>query len=341
MITTKHHYSLLPHNTFGIAAECATFIDYDNIEDLSHIAEYLMEKQTCFLHIGEGSNLLFTKDYPGVILHSSIKGIEIEANTDTDECLVTVGAGEKWDDLVAKTIEAGLYGLENLSHIPGEVGAAAVQNIGAYGVEVADHIESVCVFEWKTKKNLQFSVDECDYGYRKSRFKTTDANRFVITHVTFKLYKKFKPCLSYSGLLKHLENNHISVSSLTPQKLREIIIHIRQQKLPETNEIGSAGSFFMNPIITQQQYEQLTLQYPQMPHYLVEDGVKVPAAWLIEQCGWKGKRLGDAGVYEHQALVLVNYGNASGEEIVSLSQKITNDVLQKFDIKILPEVNFI
>lgn len=327
------NYSLLSHNTFGIDVKCKRFIEYNSIEELRSCLPTITKEPV--LHIGGGSNLLFTKDFEGTILHSAILGKEVISCQD-DSVTLKVGAGEDWDGFVDWCVNKGYYGLENLSYIPGEVGASAIQNIGAYGTEVEQYIEAVEAIEIATGEERLFSHDECQYGYRKSIFKAELKNRFIITHVYYKLSRSFVPNLSYGALQKDHPNEDI-----TARELRDSIINIRRNKLPEPKEIGSAGSFFMNPIVSREVFNQIVVLYPNMPYYEVDDKVKIPAGWMIEQCGWKGKQLGNAGVYAKQALVLVNHGGASGQEIVTLSKKIQEDVKEKFGIEIHPEVIFI
>lgn len=334
------NYSLIRHNTFGLDVHCKEFIEYDDTNDLKSILRELQNNRQPFLHIGCGSNLLFTKDFNGTILHSAIHGRELLRETETHVYL-RVGAGTNWDQFVADCTASGYYGAENLSLIPGEVGAAAVQNIGAYGCEAGHLIEQVETIETTTGSPHTFSHDECLYAYRNSIFKGAMRGRHIITYVTFRLSKTFVPALSYGGLLRELSSRNLTADSISAQTLREIIIQIRKNKLPDPEVIGSAGSFFMNPVIGKDTFFALQQQYPDIPHYVLPDGVKVPAGWLIEQCGWKGRNLGKAGVYEKQALVLVNRGQATGTEIVSLSNAIRKDVHNIFGIELTPEVNFI
>lgn len=332
-------YSLLHHNTFGIDARCDDFREYSRPEQLQALLAELRGRK--WLHIGSGSNLLFTRDFDGLILHSQIKGREIVSDDGTTVKL-RVGAGEVWDDLVAWCVAEGLYGLENLSAIPGEVGASAVQNIGAYGVEAGQHIDSVETILVKGSEPRTFSQAECEYAYRSSIFKHALRGKCVVTHVTYRLSRRFTPDLDYAAVRRELQNRGIEAGQVTAQMLRDLIVEVRGSKLPDPAEIGSAGSFFMNPIVPREQYEALATSYPDMPHYALSDGrVKIPAGWMIEQCGWKGKSLGRAGVYPKQALVLVNLGGATGADIVKLSDTIRADVKQKFGIEIVPEVNFI
>ena len=335
------NYSLLPHNTFGIDAKCRKFVEYSHIEELREVlADMKKHKEDRFLHIGGGSNLLFTSDYDGVILHSAIKGKEVLA-AEGDEVLLRVGAGENWDELVAWCVEQGYYGLENLSYIPGEAGASAVQNIGAYGKEVGEFIVRVETVEVATGAVRIFQQADCHYAYRYSIFKGEIRGQYVVTHVVLRLSRTFAPDLTYGAISRELEQRGIAPSTLTASQLRNLIVEVRQSKLPEPADLGSAGSFFMNPVVPAAVAARLQETYPQMPHYDVEGGVKIPAGWLIEQCGWKGRKMGPAGVYEKQALVLVNHGGATGEDICRLSKAIQEDVQNKFGIAIFPEVNFI
>lgn len=335
------NYSLLKHNTFGIDAKCSRFVEYATVEDLcTALQDFCKNEHAKFLHIGGGSNLLFTKDFEGTILHSAILGKEC-IRENGDDVYLRVGAGEIWDDFVAWCVEHGYYGLENLSYIPGEVGASAVQNIGAYGKEVCEFIDSVETVAVATGQPRVFKMEECQYAYRYSTFKAENKGKYIVTHVVFRLSKTFCPDLQYAALSRELTARNIPESTLTAQALRNLVVDVRRSKLPEPSEIGSAGSFFMNPVVDKEVADRLLAQYPNMPHYLVEKGVKVPAGWLIDQCGWKGRRMGNAGVYEKQALVLVNCGGATGEDICTLSKAVQQDVKEKFGISIYPEVNFI
>ena len=330
-------YSLLPHNTFGMDVKASVFIEYASVEELKEVLS-LYVKDNQWLHIGKGSNLLFTGDFSGIILHSAIKGYEV-IHEDTNEVVVRVGAGEVWDDFVAMTVENEWYGAENLSLIPGEVGASAVQNIGAYGVEAKDLIVGVEAIEVSTGKESIFKNEECGYAYRESVFKSSLKYQYLVTHVSYRLKKT--PCyhLDYGNIRLELEKQK---ARLTLANVRQAIISIREAKLPDPKLQGNAGSFFMNPVISREHFEALLVDYPLMPHYEVDaESIKIPAAWMIDQCGWKGKRLGRAGVHDKQALVLVNLGGAVGTEVIALSEAIQKSVYEKFGINILPEVNFI
>lgn len=331
-------YSLKGHNTFGIEAKCSRFLEYETIAEAQEVARILRESHTPYIIIGGGSNLLLTKDYEGIVVRSDVLGIQIADDK------MTCGSGEVFDEMIEASLMAGLYGLENLSLIPGDVGASAVQNIGAYGVEAKDYIERIEAVEIATGRVMTIPAEDCGYGYRQSKFKQEWKNRYLITQVTYRLSTDFQPHLDYGNIREALRQAHGAddVSVLTAQQLRDAIIGIRQAKLPDPKVMGNAGSFFMNPIVSRERYEQLAAQYPGMPHYEVDkDHVKIPAGWMIDQCGWKGKSLGRAGVHDKQALVLVNLGGATGDEIVRLCQAIQKDVEAKFGIDIHPEVNII
>ena len=331
-------HSLLSYHTFGMDVNASMFIEYDSVDELKMILDQEDLQTKKWLHIGGGSNLLFAGDYQGLVLHSAIKGCEVIEETDRD-VHVRVGAGEVWDDFVSYTVNNNWYGAENLSLIPGEVGASAVQNIGAYGVEAKDLIVKVEALDVKTGQECTFSNEECRYAYRDSIFKKEWKGKYIITHVTYQLSKYPSYHLEYGNVKEELEKQNAEV---TLSNVREVIIRIRESKLPDPKIQGNAGSFFMNPVIPRMQYEDLLTRYPAMPHYVVDDeNVKVPAAWMIDRCGWKGKNVGKAGVHDKQALVLVNLGGATGEEIIALSQKIQDSVHESFGIRIVPEVNFI
>ena len=337
------NYSLKEHNTFGIDAKCRRFIEFEDDDEAVEVAKILRESATPYIIIGGGSNLLLTKDFDGIVVRSGIKGYYFEESGDRSQETVvrmTCGSGEVWDDMVATSIKGGYYGMENLSLIPGDVGASAVQNIGAYGMEASDLILCVWMIEIPTGKPWMIGNEECEYGYRQSRFKQDWKNRVLITRVTYGLARTFQPHLDYGNIRQELERR--GIKEPTAQQLRDVIIDIRNAKLPDPKIEGNAGSFFMNPIVTRQKYEKLAALYPDMPHYKVDSRhEKIPAGWMIEQCGWKGKSLGRAGVHDKQALVLVNRGGATGSEIVALCDAICKDVKAKFGIDIHPEVNII
>lgn len=334
----QENYSLLPHNTFGMDVKASMFVEYTSVIELIGLLGFIRLLDEKWLHIGGGSNLLFTDDYDGAILHSAIKGYE-KVYEDESEVIVRVGAGEVWDDFVAYTVAQGWYGAENLSLIPGEVGASAVQNIGAYGVEAKDLIVNVETVEMATLQERTFANSECGYAYRESVFKKELARQYVVTHVSYRLSKSPVFHLEYGNVKAELEKNG---RTLTLENVRRTIIEIRESKLPDPKVQGNAGSFFMNPIVPRTQYEALMKEYPDMPHYVVDaESVKIPAAWMIDRCGWKGRKMGRAGVHDKQPLVLVNTGGATGHEVIALSQEIQKSVADKFGISISPEVNFI
>ena len=328
-------YSLLPYNTFGIDVSASRFLEYASVAELK---EYIAQDAvtTPFLHIGGGSNLLFTKDYDGLILHSRIGGIEVTAE-DSQAVSLRVGAGVVWDDFVACCVEHGWYGAENLSLIPGEVGASAVQNIGAYGVEVKDLITAVETVNIQGYERV-YSVEECEYAYRNSIFKRPENKSVFVTYVRFRLSKEERYTLDYGTIRQELAK----YPAPTLPIVRKVIIEIRESKLPDPKVTGNAGSFFMNPIVAKEKLEALQRDYPRIPYYELPDGrVKIPAGWMIDQCGWKGKSLGPAAVHDKQALVLVNRGGAKGSDIIALSDAVRASVRDKFGIDIHPEVNVI
>lgn len=339
----QKNFDLTRYNTFGIKARCSRFVDYISEEDLRHSLDRLNDEDADLgrdnvLSIGQGSNMLFTRDFDGIVFHSSIRGI-IAMPTD-DGIRLRAGSGESWDGVVAYCVANKWYGAENLSLIPGTVGASAVQNIGAYGAEVSDLIESIDAIDIDTGKGVEFLPEECGYGYRTSYFKTKWKNRYLITSVTFRLSNDFTPDLDYGTIENELDNEGIDYP--TAEELRNVIIKIRRSKLPDPDDLGNAGSFFKNPVIPEEQYDRLKTEYPAMPGYPAgEKDIKTSAAWLIEQCGWKGRRLGRAGVYERQPLVLVNEGGAEGKEILDLCAAIQDDVYNKFQIQLDPEVYII
>ena len=349
-------YSLLHHNTFGIAARCRRFLEIESDEEARRLPSLLGDTDHPLLIIGGGSNLLLTGDYNGTVLHSSIRGIE-PADGDGDTVLLRVGSGETWDEVVQLCVDHGWHGAENLSLIPGEVGASAVQNIGAYGAEASHIIYNIEAVEITTGKTVTIAATECGYGYRQSRFKTEWHGRYLITHVTYRLHKTFTPLLDYGNIRDVLRQRSTAngqwsmvngqCPTVNAHQLRQAIIDIRREKLPDPSVEGNAGSFFMNPVVSHEKFEELLREYPNIPHYDVAEDtsgpcrIKIPAGWLIERCGWKGRTMGHAGVHSRQALVLVNRGGATGSEIVALCKAIQSDVKEKFGIEIQPEVNIV
>jgi UDP-N-acetylmuramate dehydrogenase len=333
----SENYSLLKHNTFHLDVKTRWFVEYENEEDLQKLLrdEYFFSQQ--FWHIGQGSNLLFLNDFNGVIVHSAIRGIEV-LSEDEEYVRLKVGAAEDWDTFVAYCVGEGWGGIENLSLIPGEVGSSAFQNIGAYGVEASDSIEEVHAYSLQTGEKKLFTREECNYSYRHSFFKEEE-NRglYYITHVVYRLNKHPQFHLDYGNV-----GNALAGKPVTLQTVREAIIAIRESKLPNPEIIGNAGSFFTNPYICIAHYEGLKKYYPDIPCYPVNDEVvKVSAAWLIDQCGLKGKTCGGAAIYEKQALIIVNQGNATGKDIADLAEIVCREVKKKFSIELQPEVNYI
>lgn len=332
------NYPLLAHNTFGMDVRAARFIEYDNVDELTDLLRKEGGRLHPLLHIGGGSNLLFSGNYPGTVLHSAIKGFEVVAE-DADKVEVRAGAGEVWDDFVAYAVANGWYGAENLSAIPGEVGASAVQNIGAYGVEVKDLIVAVETLAADTAERRVFTNAECGYAYRESVFKKELKGRYIVTHVVYRLGKRPVFHLDYGNIRAELERR---ACEPTLETVRDVVMSIRASKLPDPKVLGNAGSFFMNPVVPRSLFEALRERYPDMPHYDVDnDRVKIPAGWMIDRCGWKGKALGRAAVHDRQALVLVNLGGATGEEVMYLAHEVARSVHDTFGIDIRPEVNYI
>lgn len=331
------NYSLLAHNTFGMDVRAALFVEYDTVDELrKFVLSDDFARYDLHLHIGSGSNLLFGDDYRGVVMHSAMRDIEVAAENE-DHVWVRVGSGYVWDDFVAYCVAQGWAGVENLSAIPGEVGASAVQNVGAYGVEVRDVIDRVEAMALDGTMRT-FTNEECRYGYRDSVFKRELRGRYIITHVTYRLDKVPTLRLDYGDLRARVEAQR----EPTLQAVRDAVTAIRDSKLPDPRVLGNAGSFFTNPVIPRPQYEALKAQYPTMPSYPINDThVKVPAGWLIDSAGWKGRALGRAAVHDRQALVLVNLGGATGREVMTLAERICEEVYTKYSIRITPEVNFI
>ena len=308
------------------------FAEYGSVEELRELLDKYRGKQ--LLHIGAGSNLLFTKDFDGVILHSAMRRARA-LDEDSETVLIEAENGLVLDELIAQLCDMGLSGMENLSYIPGEVGASAVQNVGAYGVEAKDVIVRVRAIRIDDGSERVFTNEECKYGYRDSVFKNELRGQYIVTHVVYRLNKHLEPKLEYGNLQSEAGENP------SVMDIRNAVIRIRRQKLPEVSELGSAGSFFKNPIVGRDVYEAISRQYDKVPHFEQEGGVKIPAAWLIEQCGWKGKTLGGAQCYPKQPLVLVNTGNATPQDIMDLAAAICRSVKDRFGITINPEVNYI
>ena len=345
----EYNHNLSTQNTFGMKVSCACFVEYESIKELEGLDLGTLPQP--IMHIGGGSNLLFTSDFPGTVLHSAVRYVKY-VDLGLDEVFMAVGAGVTFDDFVAKACEAGYWGAENLSLIPGEVGAAAVQNIGAYGVEVKDIISGVVCYDTRERSKVTFKAAECGYGYRDSRFKNApDKGRYIVTSVLFKLTRAYSPKLEYKGVRAALGlEPDAAPTDLTPQKVRDAIIGVRREKLPDPAETGSAGSFFKNPVVSPLQFAHIIdvarAEYGPdvvVPHFLLDGGfVKVPAAWMIDRLGFKGAVHGGAAVYGKQPLVLVNAdGNASPSDVLALEKRIIDAVREKFGVELSPEVEHI
>lgn len=329
--------SLRDKHTFHMDVRTRFWADYESVEELRMLLKEKQFKDVPKFPVGGGSNLLFTKDYPGLLLHSALCDINIEPKSE-GKVLVRAGSGVVWDDLVAHTVEQGWSGLENLSGIPGEVGASPVQNIGAYGSEAKDSIVSVEAVDVETLETRTFSNAECRFGYRDSIFKKELKNKFIVCYVTYELSDIFIPNIKYGDLNARMQE----WGGPSLHNVRNAVLEIRSSKLPDPEKLGNAGSFFMNPEIPTNQFEPLLAIHPSMPNWPLGNGlVKVSAAWCIDQAGWKGKSFGNAAVHDKQALVLVNPGKAVAADVIELSNRIIHDVRTKFGITLKPEVIFI
>ena len=335
-VRVLENFDLSAMNTFRMKARCARFVEYDSVDELLGINFDALPKPV--FHIGGGSNILLTGDFPGTVLHSCIEFIKY-VDMGFDEVPVMVGSGVVFDHFVSETCRHGLWGAENLSLIPGEVGAAAVQNIGAYGAEAADIISGVVCYDTLTRNKRKFSVQECRYGYRDSFFKSPEnKGRYIVTSVLFRLTRKYSPRLGYKGVQEALGGK----SPSSPQEVREAVIGIRREKLPAPEEIGSAGSFFKNPVVQASVFKAISPD-GSAPHYDLPGGlVKIPAAWLIDQCGLRGLGIGGAAVYESQPLVIVNAsGEATPGDVIALEEKVISTVRERFGISLSPEVEHV
>lgn len=330
----RENYSLKNYNTFGIDVKCRYFVESATESDfLDFVSSYELRPEETMV-LGEGSNFLFTGDFDGTVFYPVIKGIEI-VEENKEHVWVRAGAGEVWDDFVAWAVERGFGGVENLSLIPGHVGAAPVQNVGAYGMEAGDTIDRVEAIQIEKARKEVIPAAECLFAYRDSIFKREWKNRYIITYVVFRLTKTPEFRLNYGSIREELQK----MGEVNLKNIRRAIIQIRRAKLPDVKELPNAGSFFKNPVVSREQAEQLKNKYPEMPVYPVDDErVKLAAGWLIEQCGWKGKDLGKAGVYEKQALILVNRAGASGIEVAHLANEVKKSVFMTFGVWIEPEV---
>jgi len=335
----SQNFCLKPFITFGVDVRAKEFAVISSVADLNELFDEGLLKKKPLMVLGGGSNVLFTDHFKGLMLSCQIRGKQIVKETD-DEIFMKVGSGEYWTSLVDEVVDKGYGGIENLSLIPGKVGAAPIQNIGAYGVEVKNVLESLEAFDLKTGKTRIFTKEECELGYRTSIFKTREKGKYFILNVTLRLSKKPKLNLTYAPLkqaFKDRGRNEISIKEVSTE-----VKKIRDSKLPDPDKLKNAGSFFKNPVVSNRKASKLKEKYPDMPVYPQADNkVKLAAGWLIEQCGWKGKRIGDAGVHDKQALVIVNYDNASGDDIFKLSKEIKSGVKKKFGVNLETEVNII
>jgi UDP-N-acetylmuramate dehydrogenase len=335
-MTIHENISLKSFNTFGIEAKTRFFIELLTEEDVFSFFSAFKGYPKPFMFLGGGSNMLFTKDFPGTVVRLCTKGIQV-VEEDNDSVLVRAASGENWDGFVKFCVEKGWGGLENLSMIPGNVGTGPIQNIGAYGVELKDRFVELEALRIDTLEKVVLSKEQCEFGYRDSIFKRREKGKFFILKVSFRLLKQPELNLDYGTIREELQT--MNRLSPTISDVREAVCRIRGKKLPDPVQMGNAGSFFKNPSISRQQFINLKERFPGVVSYPQEDAYKVAAAWMIEQCGWKGKRYGDAGVHENQPLVLVNHGSATGEEILNLANQIIQSVEEKFGIRLEPEVN--
>jgi len=337
MSIMHENYPLRNHNSFGVEVSASLFASPATTEELQAVLDQYDYNQFPLLVIGEGSNILFTRDYEGLIVHPDLKGIELVGESES-ELIIKVGAGENWDDWVETASAEGWFGLENLSLIPGSVGSAPVQNIGAYGVELKDFFEGLEAWDLKKKMLVQFNGESCRFGYRSSLFKEEFAGRYIITSVIFRLSKIPVLNLEYGSIAEAFRE----IGGSNPMDLRQVVIKIRNQKLPDPELIGNAGSFFKNPVVDRTIFKCIRVEHSDIPSYPDSNNhVKIPAAWLIEKAGWKGKRIGNVGTWPTQPLVIVNHGGASGKEILDFSVHIQESVEEQFGISLEPEVNII
>jgi UDP-N-acetylmuramate dehydrogenase len=338
MLHIQENVSLKNFNTFGIEAGARYFVEINKPEQLKELFMDPQWHQTERLVIGGGSNLLLVKDFEGLVIRMNIRSIVPRINH--DEVLVEAGAGENWNELVSYCVDNGFAGMENLTLIPGSVGASPIQNIGAYGVELKDVFESCVAFEITTGETKVFNKEACHFGYRESVFKSTFKGQYIITSVTFRLSCAPKLNLSYGAIEQELNNRKITQPTI--KDVSAVVAAIRVSKLPDPSTIGNSGSFFKNPVIPANQFQLLQQQYPHISNYPAGDGfIKLAAGWLIEQCGWKGKIVGHTGTWKDQALVLVNHGGATGQEIYDLSSQIIESVYTRFGVMLEREVNII
>ena len=337
MTDVFHHYSLKSANSFGVDARASMYASPENLGELVNLLTSYDYNKLPMMIMGEGSNLLFKSDYEGLIVNPLFKGIEV-LEEKGEAVVVRVGAGENWDNWIQYATEKGWFGLENLSLIPGSVGSAPIQNIGAYGVELKDHFEWLTAWDLEHEKEVKLSAEDCEFAYRSSIFKTSSKGRYIITHVCFRLSRIPELKLNYGNV----EAAFTAAGGKTAMDLRKVIIYIRNQKLPDPSEVGNGGSFFKNPVVDRTIFKCIRVEHQDIPNFPAEENqVKLPAAWLIEKAGWKGKRIGNVGTWPTQPLVIVNYGGATGEEIVSFSELIRDAVDQEFGVFLEREVNVV
>lgn len=338
MIKKYEQFSLKNYNSFGIDVKARQLITFSSEEDIPHLINSISNEEN-ILVLGGGSNILFTSDFNGTIIKNEIKGIS-EKQFNENEILLSIGAGEEWDDVVDYSVKRNYFGIENLSLIPGSAGAAPIQNIGAYGVELKDVFHSLDGFFIDNGEKRIFALDECKFSYRDSIFKNELKGKIIITKVNLKLITKGKLSTNYLSLKNYLIENNLTVPTLS--QIREAVISIRKSKLPDPQQLGNAGSFFKNPKVTKKEFDELIQKYPNLSYFISEDGLyKISAGWLIEKCGLKGIRKGNVGTHLNQALVIVNYGGATGEEILKFAKNIQTKVFNEFGILLEPEVNII
>jgi len=338
MLQIQENISLKPYNSFGIDVKARFFAEIFDEADLKTLFQHELVKSQKILVVGGGSNVLFTEDFNGLVIKISIKGISV--NTTDEKILVTAGAGEVWNDFVTYCVRHHYAGVENLSLIPGTVGASPIQNIGAYGVELKDVFESCTAFEIATGLIKTFSFADCHFGYRESAFKNDLKGQYIITGVTFRLSAEAKINTSYGAIEAELEKRGITDPDIAD--VSAAVSHIRVSKLPDPSTIGNAGSFFKNPVIEKHEFADIVAKHPDVVHYPTADNkIKLAAGWLIEQCGWKGKVVGNTGTWKNQALVLVNHGGASGREVYDLSAQIIDSVKSTFGVTLEREVNIL
>lgn len=336
----EENVTLTPWHTFGVKASARYFVHIREVGDLNELftSDYFLEHRKLLL--GGGSNVLFMHDFDGLVMHMAINGITVN-DADADHVLVTAGAGVIWNDLVRFCVGKGYAGIENLTLIPGTVGAAPIQNIGAYGVELESVFDHLVACDLQTFKFRRFEKEDCKFGYRDSYFKKKGKGRYLVTSVALRLSKKQELNLSYGAIRQTMLDLGLTPDKASIADVSRIVEQIRRSKLPDPEQMGNSGSFFKNPIIPTEKYDKLAAKFDGMPGYKSGEGIKVPAGWLIEQCGFKGQRSGNVGVYDRQALVLINYGGATGREVFELSEQIREEVRRKFDIDLKHEVNII